>query len=376
MANKNSKKIINKLAKEFKFDVCKVVDSSLPSVTENRLKEFIVSGYHGEMKWMEETFERRKSPLNLWPETKSAIVLGLNYGPENDPLEKNHNKSSGNISVYAQGKDYHDVIKGRLKLFASKLISKLDKEYETKVKVFVDTAPLMEKPLAQKSGMGWQGKHTNLVSRDFGSWLFIGVILVNKNFDYDPPEIDHCGICEKCINICPTDAFDGPNKLDARKCISYLTIESKNIIPLEYRKAIGNRVFGCDDCLAICPWNKYAKISSEIKFNDSQYDYNFSLLELLKLNDQDFRSKFKGSPIKRIGRDRFIRNCCIAAGNSNNIKLIPDLIHLLLNDQSALVRGAAVWAFNELAEDSVILETKDMHLKIETNDLVLREWKY
>ena len=226
---------------------------------------------------MEETFERRKSTLNLWSETKSAIVLGLNYGPETDPLEKNNNKSLGNISVYAQGKDYHDVIKGKLKLFASKLISKLDKEHETKVKVFVDTAPLMEKPLAQKSGMGWQGKHTNLVSRDFGSWLFIGVILVNKIFDYDIPEIDHCGTCEKCINICPTDAFDGPNKLDARKCISYLTIESKNIIPLEYRKAIGNRVFGCDDCLAVCPCNKYAKTSSEIKFNDSQYYYNFSL---------------------------------------------------------------------------------------------------
>ena len=375
MANKNSKKIINELAKEFKFDVCKVVDSSLPSVIADRLKEFIVSGYHGEMKWMEETFERRKSPLNLWSETKSAIVLGLNYGPESDPLEKNNNKSLGNISVYAQGKDYHDVIKGKLKLFASKLISKLDKEHETKVKVFVDTAPLMEKPLAQKSGMGWQGKHTNLVSRDFGSWLFIGVILVNKIFDYDIPEIDHCGTCEKCINICPTDAFDGPNKLDARKCISYLTIESKNIIPLEYRKAIGNRVFGCDDCLAICPWNKYAKTSSEIKFNDSQYDYNFSLLELLKLNDQDFRSKFKGSPIKRIGRDRFIRNCCIAAGNSNNIKLLPDLINLLLNDQSELVRGAAVWALNQLAEDNVVLETKREHLKIEKNDLVLREWK-
>ena len=243
------------------------------------------------------------------------------------------------------------------------------------MKVFVDTAPLMEKPLAQKSGMGWQGKHTNLVSRDFGSWLFIGVILVNKIFDYDIPEIDHCGTCEKCINICPTDAFDGPNKLDARKCISYLTIESKNIIPLEYRKAIGNRVFGCDDCLAVCPWNKYAKTSSEIKFNDSQYDYNFSLLELLKLNDQDFRSKFKGSPIKRIGRDRFIRNCCIAAGNSNNIKLLPDLINLLLNDQSELVRGAAVWALNQLAEDNVVLETKREHLKIEKNDLVLREWK-
>ena len=372
MDNQNVNVLINKLAQEFKFDVCKVVDPVLPSITSFRLKEFIKLGFHGDMKWIEDTFERRKSPINLWPEAKSAIILGLNYGPISNPLEKIKHKSLGNISVYAQGKDYHDVIKGRLKLFSSKLISKLDKEHETKLKVFVDTAPLMEKPLAQKSGMGWQGKHTNLVSRDFGSWLFLGVILVNKTFQYDTPEVDHCGTCNKCIKICPTDAFDEPNKLDARKCISYLTIENKNLIPKKFRKAMGNRIFGCDDCLAICPWNKYAKTSSEIKFNSSKY--NFSLSELLKLNDKEFRLKFKGSPIKRIGRDRFLRNCCIAAGNSCNTKLIPDLINLLLNDKSTLVRGSAVWAFQELAGDGIINRVKGEHLRVEKDNIVLREW--
>ena len=372
MDNQNVNVLINKLAQEFKFDVCKVVDPVLPSITSFRLKEFIKLGFHGDMKWIEDTYERRKSPINLWPEAKSAIILGLNYGPISNPLEKIKHKSLGNISVYAQGKDYHDVIKGRLKLFSSKLISKLDKEHETKLKVFVDTAPLMEKPLAQKSGMGWQGKHTNLVSRDFGSWLFLGVILVNKTFQYDTPEVDHCGTCDKCLKICPTDAFDEPNKLDARKCISYLTIENKNLIPKEFRKAMGNRIFGCDDCLAICPWNKYAKTSSEIKFNSSKY--NFSLSELLKLNDKEFRLKFKGSPIKRIGRDRFLRNCCIAAGNSCDTKLISDLISLILNDKSSLVRGAAVWAFQELARDGIINRIKDEHLRVEKDNIVLREW--
>ena len=203
MDNQNVNVLINKLAQEFKFDVCKVVDPVLPSITSFRLKEFIKLGFHGDMKWIEDTFERRKSPINLWPEAKSAIILGLNYGPISNPLEKIKHKSLGNISVYAQGKDYHDVIKGRLKLFSSKLISKLDKEHETKLKVFVDTAPLMEKPLAQKSGMGWQGKHTNLVSRDYGSWLFLGVILVNKTFQYDTPEVDHCGTCDKCYKNMP-----------------------------------------------------------------------------------------------------------------------------------------------------------------------------
>ena len=372
MQSNNHNILIKKLAKDFEFDVCRVTDPNLGLITELRLKEFLELGFHGEMKWMEETYERRKSPIKLWPEAKSAIVVGLNYGPEIDPLTKNDNKMLGNISVYAQGKDYHDVIKGRLKSFSSKLIAKLDKKSKTNVKVFVDTAPLMEKPLAEKSGIGWQGKHTNLVSREFGSWLFLGVILVNKVFEYDSPENNHCGSCDKCIKICPTNAFDSPYKLNATKCISYLTIENKSIIPKKYRKAIGNRIFGCDDCLAVCPWNKYAKLSNETKFNEKMY--NFDLQDLLKLCDKTFRIKFRGSPIKRIGRDRFLRNCCISAGNSNNKKLLPDIINLLMEDNSSIVRASAVWAFQQLSDKKLSQYVKSKHLNIEKDNSVLEEW--
>ncbi len=365
-------KLIKELAKEFEFDVCKITDAKLPLSAALRLKEFIDSGFHGEMKWMEDTFERRKSPINLWGEAKSAIILGLNYGPKTNPLEKNNYKNIGNISVYAQGSDYHNLIKGRLKVLSSKLISKLNTKTKIKIKVFVDTAPIMEKPLAEKAGLGWQGKHTNLVSRDFGSWLFLGVILINKSLEYDAPENNNCGSCNKCIAICPTNAFDAPNKLDATKCISYLTIENKDIIPKKYRVAIGNKVFGCDDCLAICPWNKYAKKTKEIKFNDNKF--NFDLLKLLKLSDQDFRNEFSGSPIKRIGRDRFIRNCCIATGNSKNEKLVPSLINLLMNDKSSLVRGAAVWAVQQIGNKQILLKTKIQHLNFEKETSVIDEW--
>ena len=365
-------KLIKELAKEFEFDVCKITDPKLPLSAALRLKEFIDSGFHGEMKWMEDTFERRKSPINLWQEAKSAIILGLNYGPKTNPLEKNNYKNIGNISVYAQGKDYHNLIKGRLKVLSSKLISKLNTKNKIKIKVFVDTAPIMEKPLAEKAGLGWQGKHTNLVSRDFGSWLFLGVILINKLLKYDAPENNNCGSCNKCIAICPTNAFDAPNKLDATKCISYLTIENKDIIPKKYRVAIGNKVFGCDDCLAICPWNKYAKKTKEIKFNDNKF--NFDLLKLLKLSDQDFRNEFSGSPIKRIGRDRFIRNCCIATGNSKNEKLVPSLINLLMNDKSSLVRGAAVCAVQQIGNKEILLKTKIQHLNFEKETSVIDEW--
>ena len=372
MKKKLENKFIKELAKEFEFDVCKITDAKLPLSAALGLKEFIDSGFHGEMKWMEDTFERRKSPINLWGEAKSAIILGLNYGPKTNPLEKNKYKNIGNISVYAQGKDYHNLIKGRLKVLASKLISKLNTKNKIKIKVFVDTAPIMEKPLAEKAGLGWQGKHTNLVSRDFGSWLFLGVILINKSLEYDAPENNNCGSCNKCIAICPTNAFDAPNKLDATKCISYLTIENKDIIPKKYRVAIGNKVFGCDDCLAICPWNKYAKKTKEIKFNDNKF--NFDLLKLLKLSDQDFRNEFSGSPIKRIGRDRFIRNCCIATGNSKNEKLVPSLINLLMNDKSSLVRGAAVWAVQQIGNKEILLKTKIQHLNFEKETSVIDEW--
>ena len=368
----DEKKIIQDLAKEFNFDVCKITDTNLPINTDVRLKEFIELGFHGEMNWLADSYERRKSPLNLWEEAKSAIILGLNYGPKDNPLKKINKKNLGNISVYAQGKDYHKIIKGRLKLFSSKLISKLSKAKKTKIKVFVDTAPLMEKPLAEKSGLGWQGKHTNLVSRDFGSWLFLGIILVNHSFEYDSQEKNYCGSCTKCLDICPTDAFYEENKLDASKCISYLTIENRNAIPKKFRKAIGNRIFGCDDCLAICPWNKYAKITKEIHFNENKY--NFNLNELLNLSDQEFRKKFTGSPIKRIGRDRFIRNCCIAAGNSKNKELIPTLVNLIIKDQSFLVRGAAIWALQQLDNKNNLKNIKRRHLSFEKNKDVLAEW--
>jgi len=368
----NLKLLIHELADEFKFDVCRITDPNLPNETSLRLKEFIDLGFHGNMKWLADTFERRKSPISLWEEAKSAIVVGVNYGPKLDPLSKNKEKLVGNISVYAQGRDYHDVIKGRLKLFSSKLISKLDVDRKTQIKVFVDTAPLMEKPLAQKAGLGWQGKHTNLVSKNFGSWLFLGVILVNKILEYDSSEDDHCGSCHSCIDICPTNAFVKPYKLDATKCISYLTIENKNPIPKEYRHAIGNKIFGCDDCLAICPWNKYAQETKEIKFYNNKKKY--SLLHLLKLCDQRFRVMFSKSPIKRIGRDRFIRNCCIAAGNSQSKLLIPQLKFLIFNDGSELVRGAAVWALQQLENKNNILKTKTRHIDKELSRYVINEW--
>jgi len=345
--NNSENILIKKLAKEFEFDVCRVTDPKLDLLTELRLKEFIDLGFHGEMKWMEETYERRRSPINLWSEAKSAIILGLNYGPGADPLIKNDNKSMGNISVYAQGKDYHGVIKGRLKSFSSKLIARLDKINPTNVKVFVDTAPLMEKPLAEKSGIGWQGKHTNLVSREFGSWLFLGVILVNKVFQYDNPESNHCGSCNQCIKICPTNAFDAPYKLNATKCISYLTIEHAGPVDLNLRDKLGNHIYGCDDCLAVCPWNKFAKEAADNKYHARDDLLEPDLDELVILDDFSFRKKFSGSPIKRIGRDRFIRNVLYAIGNSHDKKYLDKIDHLV-KDPNPVVADAAQWAKREL----------------------------
>ena len=366
------KELIKGKALEIGFDAIGFTAPSLNSnVTEN-FDNFISNGFFGDMEWMVKNAHRRRDPKLFWPEARSIIVVACNYGPKNNPLEKVNKKNLGNISVYAQGKDYHKIIKGRLKLFSSKLISKLPKAKKTKIKVFVDTAPLMEKPLAEKSGLGWQGKHTNLVSRDFGSWLLLGIILVNYSFEYDSQEKNYCGSCTKCLDICPTDAFYGENKLDASKCISYLTIEHRNAIPKIFRTAIGNRIFGCDDCLAICPWNKYAKITKEIHFNENKY--NFNLNELLNLSDQEFRKQFMGSPIKRIGRDRFLRNCCIAAGNSKNKELIPKLLNLIIKDQSFLVRGAAIWALQQLDNKNNLKNIKRRHLSFEKNKDVLAEW--
>ncbi len=282
----------------------------LPDEVADRLDAFLEDGFEGEMTWLRETRDRRITPKAMWSDARSAIILAMNYGPGHDPLETLQKPLVGNISVYARNRDYHDVMKGRLKELAQKIASR----NKCAVKVFVDTAPLMEKPLAHQAGAGWQGKHTNLVSREHGSWLFLGVILTDQDFSIDEAETDYCGTCRACLDICPTNAFPQAYRLDARRCISYLTIEHAGPVPAEFRKAMGNRIFGCDDCLAVCPWNKFASKASEAKLS-ARDDLNEPVLnDLLCLDDQAFREMFSGSPIKRIGRNRFLRNVLIAAG--------------------------------------------------------------
>ena len=295
------------------------------------------------MVWMDETFERRSDPQNLWPECRSVIMLAMNYGPETDSLANLSHKSVANISVYARNRDYHDIVKGRLKTIADRLKSVTGKD----VKVFVDTAPVMEKPLAQAAGLGWQGKHTNLVSREHGSWFFLGSIFTEADLAASEPEGDHCGTCRACIDACPTDAFPEPYKLDARRCISYLTIEHEGPIPFEFRKPMGNRIYGCDDCLAACPWNKFAQAASEAKLKARADLVSPAIESLLAFDDDMFRSHFTGSPVKRIGRGRFLRNVLIAAGNSANTALATP-VAALLHDSDALVRATALWALAEL----------------------------
>lgn len=309
------------------------------------LSSFVELGRHGTMAWLEDTKERRAHPQSLWPEAKSAVVVGLNYGPKSNPLEDLSENSSGNISVYARGKDYHDLIKGRLKEIAGLLARDTGED----VKVFVDTAPLMEKPLAALSGLGWQGKHTNLVSRDYGSWLFLGVILSAAELIPDAPEIDHCGNCRACLDICPTDAFPSAYEIDARKCISYLTIEFKGAAPLRLREKMGNRIYGCDDCLAACPWNKFAQAGSEMKLAAREDLSLPPLTELAALDDAAFRAKFSASPIKRIGRDQFIRNVLYAIGNSKDSSL-KDAAAPHINSPNPVVADAAKWALTQLED--------------------------
>lgn len=295
------------------------------------------------MGWIAETEARRADPRVLWPEARSVIMLGLNYGPDEDPRALLLQRALGAISVYARNRDYHDVVKGRLKQLAGRLAAR----HGADVKVFVDTAPLMEKPLAAAAGLGWQGKHTNLVSRDFGSWLFLGAILTSLPLTPDEPERDHCGSCRACLAACPTDAFPAPYRLDARRCISYLTIEHGGPIPAEFRAAIGNRIYGCDDCLAACPWNKFAQAAREAKLQARAEFKAPKLADLAGLDDAAFRALFAGSPVKRIGRDRFLRNVLIAIGNSEEPALLS-LVITRLDDAAPLVRGAAVWALARL----------------------------
>ena len=342
--SKAAKELIVAEARTLGFDACGFARVDAPWPAAGRLAEFVATGRHGTMDWIERTAARRSHPRSLWPDARSAIVLGLNYGPDHDPLAALEDRSRAAISVYAQGDDYHDLIKQRLKRLASAVQARLGGE----VKVFVDTAPLMEKPLAESAGLGWQGKHTNLVSREFGSWLFLGAILTTLELTPDAPSGDHCGACRACLDICPTNAFPAPYQLDARACLSYLTIEHAGPIPERYRIALGNRIYGCDDCLAVCPWNKFAQASHEAALQARSALRQPSLAELAGLDDAAFRTLFAKSPIKRIGRGRFVRNVLYAIGNSGDLGLAA-AAKARLGDDDETVREAAAWALDRLS---------------------------
>jgi epoxyqueuosine reductase len=360
-------------ARALGFDACRVTSAHAPAEARERLAAWLADGAHGDMAWMAEAFERRTDPRSLMRDAKSIVMLGLNYGPEADPLAALERPGAGAISVYARGRDYHDVLKGKLKELASFLVAAARPE-KADVKVFVDTAPLMEKPLAERAGLGWQGKHTNLVSREFGSWLFLGAILTDLDLELDPPESDHCGQCRACLDACPTGAFPAPYRLDARKCISYLTIEHRGPIPRELRSAIGNRIYGCDDCLAVCPWNKFASKGREAKLAARADLEAPPLAELARLDDASFRSLFAGGPIKRVGRARFVRNVMIAIGNSNDRALGPVAVERL-DDESALVRGAAIWALARLISREAFSSFARQGLQREREGAVIEEWR-
>jgi len=352
------------------FDCVGVTEPGAIAEAAKHFREFLDAGAHGDMAWLAADPERRADPRALWPAVRSVIMLGLNYGPDEDPLTLLESRTRGAISVYAQGDDYHDLIKKRLKALARWLVAASGCE----VKVFVDTAAVMEKPLAQAAGLGWQGKHTNLVSREFGSWLFLGAIFTTLDLPRDDADIDHCGSCRACLDICPTAAFPAPYKLDARRCISYLTIENKGAIPHEFRKAIGNRIYGCDDCLAVCPWNKFAQTGHETKLAARDELREPRLSELARLDEAAFRALFSKSPVKRIGRDRFIRNVLIAIGNSNDAAL-AEVAERLLEDESPLVRGAAVWALSQLIGREEFSKRAASALRTESNETVRSEWR-
>ena len=349
------------------FDVAGVTKPDAVPEAKARLERFLTDGAHGDMVWMATTAERRASPSALWPDVRSVIMLGMNYGPDEDPLAILARKDRAAISVYAKGDDYHELIKARLKEVARWLVENAGGE----MKVFVDTAAVMEKPIAEKAGLGWQGKHTNLVSRQYGSWLFLGSIFTTLDLPADAPEPDSCGTCRACLDICPTAAFPEPYRLDARRCISYLTIEHKGPIPREFRAAMGNHIYGCDDCLAVCPWNKFAVQGREAKLAAREALRSPTLAELARLDDAQFRAMFAKTAIKRTGRDRFVRNVLIAIGNSADVSLAGAAEHLL-DDVSPLVRGAAVWALGKLLPREKFAGLA--RRKPESDDTVRDEW--
>ena len=361
--------LIREKAKAEGFDVVRVTAADAIPENRARLDAFLGAGMHGDMDWMESRAAWRADPKEMWPAAQSVIVLGLNYGPSDDPLAVLAQPDLAGISVYARGDDYHDVVKKKLKAVAGFIAER----FKADVKVFVDTAPVMEKPLAQKAGLGWQGKHTNLVSRQFGSWLFLGSIFTTLALPPDEAEPDHCGNCHACLDVCPTDAFPAPYRLDARRCISYLTIENKGPIPREFRPAMGNRIYGCDDCLAVCPWNKFASAASEMKLAARAELNAPRLAELARLDDASFRALFRKSPVKRIGRERFLRNVLIAIGNCGDAALAQEA-RRLLDDASPLVRGAAVWALARLLEEQSFQALAQVYAKTEPDADVLSEW--
>jgi epoxyqueuosine reductase len=348
-----------------------VTSADPPPEARQRLAAWIAAGAHGDMGWMAETLDRRVDPRALMPGARRLVMLGLNYAPDGDPLAALARKDAGAISVYARNRDYHEVVKGKLKALAGFLVAAARPDVAD-VKVFVDTAPLMEKPLAERAGVGWQGKHTNLVSREFGSWLFLGAILTDLDLPCDEAETDHCGTCRACLDACPTGAFPAPYQLDARRCVSYLTIEHKGPIPRALRVGIGNRIYGCDDCLAVCPWNKFASTGREAKLAARDDLDAPPLAELARLDDAGFRAKFAGGPIKRIGRERFLRNVMIAIGNSAETALAEPAIEAL-NDPSPLVREAAVWALSRLLPRERLAQLAARQAR-ETQSNVAEEW--
>ncbi len=354
------------------FDAVGFAEARLAARARANLAEFLDRGYHGDMGWLADTAARRGDPQTLWPAARTIVVLGLNYGSDEDPLAAATDPERGAISVYARGRDYHDTVKQRLKALARWIAARWPGE----LKVFVDTAPVMEKPLAQEAGLGWSGKHTNLVSRELGSWLFLGEIYLSLALAPDAAESDHCGICRRCLDACPTNAFPAPYRLDARRCISYLTIEHKGPIPHELRPLIGNRIFGCDDCLAVCPWNKFARATREPEFLPREALTAPLLAELAGLDDAGFRARFAGTAVKRIGRNRFLRNVLIAIGNVPEPS--PDLVAAArrsLDDPSSLVRGAAVWAFGHIAGAGDLAAEADARGTRETDATVSAEWQ-
>jgi epoxyqueuosine reductase len=335
-----------------------------------RLRQCIALGRHGDMDWMASTADRRAAPKALWPEVESVVMLAMSYTPDRNPLVALTTRDRGAIACYAEGRDYHDVVKPALKRVASWL----QREVGGEVKVFVDTAPVMEKPLAEAAGLGWQGRHTNLVSRELGSWFFLGAIFATARLQPDKREPDHCGSCRACLDICPTAAFPAPYQLDARRCISYLTIEHKGVIARQLRPLIGNRIYGCDDCLAVCPWNKFAKAAADQRFARRAETRDPPLRDLMMLDDAAFRARFRGTPVKRTGRDRFLRNVLIAAGNSGDAALVPSVL-AVLDDASALVRGAAVWAAGRLLPPEDFQRLAEDRLPGERDPIVIEEWE-